>query len=149
MRRLIPALLLALVWVAPARAADLPFKVLSTGHVKGQAEAGQSEARDAKSLAETWSNLGLKGPAPKVKFNLRMVVSCGGGGSACDKYVLTHVRQEDDYVSFEINRVRPPAGRMCIMIFSPSVIVASIPQVSLPIQANVAGGGSAPGETAR
>src|SRR4051812_44066721 len=75
MRRLIPALLLAFAWVAPVCAADLPFKVLSTGHVKGQAQAGQSEARDAKALAEIWSKLGLKGPAPKVNFKQRMVVS--------------------------------------------------------------------------
>ena len=149
MRRLIPALLLSFAWVAPAWAADLPFKVLSTGHVKGQAQAGQSEARDAKTLAETWSKLGLKGPVPKVNFKQRMVVSWVGGGSACDKYVLTHVRQEDDHVALEINRVRPPAGRMCIMIFSPSVIVASIPRVSLPIQANVSGGGSTAGESTR
>jgi len=147
--RLVSALLLAFAWVVPAWAADLPFKVLSTGHVKGQAQAGQSEARDAKALAETWSNLGLKGPVPKVNFKQRMVVSWVGGGSACDKYVLTHVRQEDDHVALEINRVRPPAGRMCIMIFSPSVIVASIPRVSLPIQANVSGGGSTAGETTR
>jgi len=148
MRRLI-SLLLAFAWVVPAWAADLPFKVLSTGHVKGQAQAGQSEARDAKALAEIWSKLGLKRPVPKVNFKQRMVVSWVGGGSACDKYVLTHVRQEDDHVALEINRVRPPAGRMCIMIFSPSVIVASIPQVSLPIQANVSGGGSTAGETTR
>jgi hypothetical protein len=148
MRRLI-SLLLAFAWVVPAWAADLPFKVLSTGHVKGQAQAGQSEARDAKALAETWSKLDLKRPVPKVNFKHRMVVSWVGGGSACDKYVLTHVRQEDDHVALEINRVRPPAGRMCIMIFSPSVIVASIPRVSLPIQANVSGGGSTAGETTR
>ena len=148
MRRLI-SLLLAFAWVVPAWAADLPFKVLSTGHVKGQAQAGQSEARDAKALAETWSKLGLKRPVPKVNFKQRMVVSWVGGGSACDKYVLTHVRQEDDHVALEINRVRPPAGRMCIMIFSPSVIVASIPRVSLPIQANVSGGGSTAGESTR
>jgi hypothetical protein len=147
--RLLISLLLVFAWVAPTRAADLPFKVLSTGHVKGQAQAGQFEARDAKALAETWSKLELKGPVPKVNFKHRMVVSWVGGGSACDKYVLTHVRQEDDHVALEINRVRPPAGRMCIMIFSPSVIVASIPQVSAPIQANVSGGGSAAGETAR
>ena len=149
MRRLIPALLLAFAWVTPVWAADLPFKVLSTGHVQGQAQAGQSEARDAKALAEIWSKLELKGPVPKVNFKHRMVVSWVGGGSRCDKYVLTHVRQEEDHVALEINRVRPPPGRMCIMIFSPSVIVASIPQVSQPIQANVSGGGSTAGETAR
>ena len=50
----------------PARAAaDLPFKVLSAGHVKGQAEAGQSEARDAKALAGIWSKLGLRGLSPR------------------------------------------------------------------------------------
>jgi hypothetical protein len=147
--RLIPALLLAFAWVVPAWAADLPFKVLTTGHVKGQAEAGQSEARDAKALAAIWSKLGLKGTAPKVDFKRRMVVAWVGGGSACDKYVLTHVRQEDDHVALEINRVRPPPGRMCIMIFSPSVIVASIPQTTQPIQANVSDGGAAAGESTR
>jgi hypothetical protein len=154
MRRLIPALLLAFAWVAtawvePARAADLPFKVLSTGHVKGQAEAGQSEARDSKALAEIWSKLGLKGAVPKVDFKRRMVVAWVGGGSACDKYVLTRVHEVEDHLALEINRVRPPTGRMCIMIFSPSVIVASIPQSSQPIQANVSDGGPAAGESTR
>jgi hypothetical protein len=154
MRRLIPALLLAFacvapVWVVPARAADLPFKVLSTGHVKGQAEMGQSEARDAKALAEIWSKLQLKGAAPKVDFKRRMVVAWVGGGSACDKYVLTRVHKDEDHVVLEINRVRPPAGHMCIMIFSPSVIVASIPQASQPIQANVSGGEPATGGSTR
>lgn len=149
MRRLILAVLLAVSCVAPAWAADLSFKVLSTGHVKGQAEAGQSEARDAKALAAIWSKLGLKGTAPKVDFKRRMVVAWVGGGSACDKYVLTRVHDDADHVVLEINRVRPPAGHMCIMIFSPSVIVASIPQGSQPIQANVSDGGPATGETTR
>jgi len=151
MRRSIPALLLALAWVAPTWAADLPFKVLTTGHVKGQAEAGQSEARDSKALAEIWSKLGLKGTAPKVDFKRRMVVAWVGGGSACDKYVLTRVHKDEDHVVLEINRVRPPAGHMCIMIFSPSVIVASIPQASEPIQANVSDGDGGPtaGEATR
>ena len=41
-----------LAWAAvPARAADLPFKVLSAGKVRGQVEAGVTEVRDAKTLA--------------------------------------------------------------------------------------------------
>jgi hypothetical protein len=148
MRRLI-WVLMALALVTPALAADLPFKVLSTGHVKGQAEAGQSEARDAKALAEVWSKLGLKGPVPKVNFKQRMVVAWVGGGSACDKYMLTRVRKDDDHVVLEINRVRPPTGHMCIMIFSPSTIVASMPLTTQPIQANVSDGGPAPGESTR
>ena len=149
MRRLIPTLLLSFAWVAPVRATDLPFKVLSTGHVTGQAASGQSEARDAKALAEIWSKLGLKGATPKVDFKRRRVVTWVGGGSACDKYVLTRLHKDEDRVVLEINRARPPTGHMCIMIFSPSVIVASLPQASEPIQANVSGGGPAADESTR
>src|SRR6202000_1942113 len=67
------ALVLALAWVAFAEsgtglAADVPFKVLSAGKVAGQVEAGLTEVRDAKALAQIWSRLGLKGPCPTVKF---------------------------------------------------------------------------------
>lgn len=130
-------------------AGDLPFKVLSAGKVRGQVEAGVTEARDAKTLAQVWSHLGLKGAAPKVNFKQRMVVAWVGGGSACDKYVLTRVHEDEGNVVLEINRVRPPAGRMCIMIFSPSTIVASLPQTSKAAKASVADGGPTAGESAR
>lgn len=127
--------------------ADLPFKVLSVAKVPGQVETGVTEVRDAKTLAQVWSHLGLKGHAPKVNFKRRMVVAWVGGGSACDKYVLTRVHEDDSGVALEINRVRPPTGRMCIMIFSPSAIVASLPQTTKAAHANVAG--PAPGQSAR
>jgi hypothetical protein len=130
-------------------AADLPFKVLSAGKVAGQVEAGLTEVRDAKTLAQVWSRLGLKGRVPKVNFKQRMVVTWVGGGSACDKYVLTRVHADEGNIILEINRVRPPPGRMCIMIFSPSTIVASVPQASKPTQANVSDGGSTAGESTR
>jgi hypothetical protein len=138
--------LLALVWLAqasPGLAADQPFKVLSTSKVKGQVEAGVSEARDAKTLTELWSRLGLEGPAPKVDFKERMVVAWVGGGSACDKYVLTHVRETEGNVVLEVNRVRPAPGHMCIMIFSPSAIVASVPRTNKPHEASISGGAPA------
>jgi hypothetical protein len=149
---------LALAWVAFAgaalaagtgRGADLPFKVLAAGKVSGQVEAGVTEARDAKTLAQIWSRLGLKGRAPKVNFKQRKVVAWVGGGGACDKYVLTRVHEDESNVVLEINRVRPPPGRMCIMIFSPSTIVASVPQASKPAQANVSDAGPAAGESTR
>ena len=130
-------------------AADLPFKVLSAGKVAGQVEAGLTEVRDAKTLAQVWSRLGLKGRVPQVNFKQRMVVAWVGGGSACDKYVLARVHEDQGNVVLEINRVRPPPGRMCIMIFSPSTIVASVPQASKPTQANVSDGGSTAGESTR
>jgi len=151
MRYAVP-IALAFSWVAyagPGLAADQPFKVLSTSKVKGQVEAGVSEARDAKMLAELWSRLGLKGQAPKVNFKQRMVVTWVGGGSACDSYVLTHVRENKDKVELEIKRSRPPAGHMCIMIFSPSAIVASVPQTSKPHEADVLGAGPAAVDPAR
>lgn len=129
--------------------ADLPFKVLSAGKVHGQVEAGVTEVRDAKTLAQVWSHLGLKGHAPKVNFKQRMVVAWVGGGSACDKYVLTRVHEDDGHVVLDINRVRPPTGRMCIMIFSPSAIVASLPQTTKAAHANVADAGPAAGASAR
>ncbi len=58
---------LALAWVACAGtslAADLPFKVLSAAKVSGQVKSGVTEVRDAKTLAQVWSQLGLKGRAP-------------------------------------------------------------------------------------
>jgi hypothetical protein len=155
---------LALAWVAFADpglaadtglaartglAADVPFKVLSAGKVAGQVEAGLTEVRDAKTLAQVWSRLGLKGRVPKVNFKQRMVVAWVGGGSACDKYVLTRVHADEGNVVLEINRVRPPPGHMCIMIFSPSTIVASLPQTSKPAQASVSDGGSTAGEATR
>jgi hypothetical protein len=156
---------LALAWVAFAgpgfaagtglaagtalAAADLPFKVLSAGKVAGQVAAGLIEVRDAKALAQAWSRLGLNGRVPKVNFKQRMVVAWVGGGSACDKYVLTRVHADDGNVVLEINRVRPPPGHMCIMIFSPSTIVASLPQTSKPAQASVSDGGSTAGEATR
>lgn len=146
------SVVLALTWVAcagTAVAADLPFKVLSAAKVRGQVEAGLTEVRDAKTLAQVWSRLGLKGTAPKVNFKRRMVVAWVGGGSACDKYVLTRVHEDESNVVLEINRMRPPPGRMCIMIFSPSAIVASLPQTSKPAQASVSDGGATAGETAR
>ena len=143
---------LALAWVAFANlgfAADLPFKVLSAGKVSGQVEAGLTEARDATTLAQVWSRLGLKGRAPKVNFKQRRVIAWVGGGSACDKYVLTRVHEDESNVVLEINRVRPPPGRMCIMIFSPSAIVASVPKASKPAQANVSDAGPTAGESTR
>jgi len=140
------AIALACSWLAfagPGLAAEQPFKVLSTSKVKGQVEAGVSEARDAKALAELWSRLALKGEPPKVNFKQRMVVAWVGGGSACDNYVLTHVRENEDKVDLEIKRLRPPPGRMCIMIFSPSAIVASVPHTSKPHEAKVLGAGPA------
>jgi hypothetical protein len=130
-------------------AADVPFKVLSAGKVTGQVEAGLTEVRDAKALAQVWSRLGLKGRAPKVNFKQRMVVAWVGGGSACDKYVLTRVHEDESNVVLEINRVRPPTGHMCIMIFSPSAIVASMPQTNKPAQAGVSDPGMAAGESTR
>jgi hypothetical protein len=149
---------LALTWVAFADpglaggtglAADVPFKVLSAGKVAGQVAAGLTEVRDAKALAQVWSRLGLKGRAPKVNFKQRMVVAWVGGGTACDKYVLTRVHADEGNVVLEINRVRPPPGHMCIMIFSPSTIVASLPQTSKPARASVSDGGSTAGEATR
>lgn len=143
---------LALAWVTFANAgsaADLPFKVLSVGKTSGQVEAGLTEARDAKTLAEVWSRLGLRGRAPKVNFKQRRVIAWVGGGSACDKYVLTRVNEDERNVVLEIKRMRPPPGRMCIMIFSPSTVVASVPQASKPAQANVSDGGPAAGESTR
>jgi hypothetical protein len=150
---------LALAWVAFAgpgfaagtafAAAYLPFKVLSAGKVAGQVEAGLTEAHDAKALSQVWSRLGLKGRAPKVNFKQRMVVAWVGGGSACDKYVLTRVHADESNVVLEINQVRPPPGHMCIMIFSPSTIVASLPQTNKPAQASVSDGGSTAGEATR
>ena len=155
---------LALIWVSCAgtafaagtdlaggtgQARDLPFKILSAGKVRGQVEAGVTEVRDAKTLAQVWSHLGLKGHAPKVNFKQRMVVAWVGGGSACDKYVLARVHEDDGNVTLEINRVRPPPGRMCIMIFSPSAIVASLPRTSKAAQANVADGGPAARDSSR
>ena len=127
----------------PAAAADLPFKVLSTGKVKGQVEAGLSEARDQKALVQTWSRMGLTSAVPKVNFKQRMVVAWVGGGSACDKYVLAHVREDASDVVLEIERVRPPPGRMCILIFTPSQIVASIPLTSKPVRFTVPVGSGA------
>lgn len=127
----------------PAAAADLPFKVLSTGKVKGQVAAGLSEARDRKALADLWSHLGLTRAVPKVNFKQRMVVAWVGGGSACDKYVLAHVREDGGDVVLEIERMRPPPGRMCIMIFTPSHIVAAIPATSKTIRFNVPEGSGA------
>jgi len=72
-----------------------------------------------------------------------MVVAWVGGGNACDKYVLTHVRENEEKVVLEINRIRPRAGHMCIMIFSPSAIVASVPQTSKPHEASISGGAPA------
>jgi hypothetical protein len=143
---------LALAWVAFAGsslAADLPFKVLWAGKVKGQVAAGLTEVGDAKALAQVWSQLGLQGRAPKVNFKQRKVVAWVGGGSACDKYVLTRVHDDESNVVLEINRLRPPPGRMCIMIFSPSAIVASLPQTSKPAQASVSDGGPTAGESTR
>jgi hypothetical protein len=135
---------LALAWTfGPAAAADLPFKVLSTGKVKGQVEAGLSEARDRDTLARIWSRMGLSSAVPKVNFKQRMVVAWVGGGSACDKYVLAHVHEDASDVVLEIERVRPPPGRMCIMIFTPSQIVASIPLTSKSIRFNVPVGSGA------
>jgi hypothetical protein len=135
---------LALAWAfGPAAAADLPFKVLSTGKVKGQVEAGLAEARDRQALSQIWSRMGLSSAVPKVNFKQRMVVAWVGGGSACDKYVLAHVREDASDVVLEIERVRPPPGRMCIMIFTPSQIVASIPLTSKSIRFNVPVGSGA------
>jgi hypothetical protein len=152
------SLSVALAWIALAGtglatsavfAADLPFKVLSAGKVRGQVEAGVTEVRDAKALAQVWSQLGLKGRAPKVNFKQRKVVAWVGGGSACDKYVLTRAHEDENNVVLEITRVRPPPGRMCIMIFSPSVIVASLPQTNKPAQANLSDAGPTAGESTR
>ena len=135
---------LALAWTfGPAAAADLPFKVLSTGKVKGQVEAGLSEVRDQKTLVQTWSRMGLTRAVPKVNFKQRMVVAWVGGGSACDKYVLAHVREDASDVVLEIERLRPPPGRMCILIFTPSQIVASIPLTGKPVRFNVPVGSGA------
>lgn len=141
---------LALTWIAvPASAADLPFRVLSSGKVKGQVEAGLTEARDRKALSQTWSRLGLTSSVPKVNFRQRMAITWVGGGSACDKYVLRHVLENEGNVSLEIDRVRPPTGHMCIMIFSPSHIVASIPLTSKTVKFNLSDGGSVSGDTTR
>lgn len=129
---------LALAWaVGPAAAADLPFKVLSSGKVQGQVEGGLFEARDRKTLTQIWSRLGLHSAVPRVNFKQRMVVAWVGGGSACDKYVLAHVREDAGDVVLEIERVRPPPGRMCIMIFKPSEIVASIRATNKTIRVKV------------
>ncbi|MBS0421587.1 MAG: hypothetical protein JSR66_28015 [Proteobacteria bacterium] len=139
---------LALTWVwGPAGAADLPFKVLSTGKVQGRVEAGLSQARDRKALAQMWSRMGLTGAVPKVNFKQRMVVAWVGGGSACDKYVLAHVRDNTGDVVLEIERVQPPPGHMCIMMFVPSRIVASIPITSKAIRFNVPDGSGAGAES--
>ena len=143
------ALLVGVGFCSPGFTADLPFKILSAGKVRGQVEAGVTEVRDAKTLAQVWSHLGLKGHAPKVNFKQRMVVAWVGGGSACDKYVLARVHEDEGNVTLEINRVRPPPGHMCIMIFSPSAIVASLPRTSKAAQANVADGGPAAGGSTR
>jgi hypothetical protein len=133
--------MLALAWaVGPAAAADLPFKVLSSGKVHGQVEGSLCEARDRKTLTQIWSRLGLRSAAPRVNFKQRMVVAWVGGGSACDKYVLTHVREDAGDVVLEIERMRPPPGRMCIQIFEPSGIVVSIPATRKTIRVNGPGG---------
>jgi hypothetical protein len=123
-----------------AHAADLPFKLLSTGKVNGQVESGLSEARDQQSLADIWSRLHLRGAVPKLNFNRRMAVAWVGGGSACDKFVLTRARESDAEVVLEIQHKRPPPGQMCIMIFSPSHLVASIPLTRKPVRVNLPGG---------
>lgn len=143
------ALLILLCAAGSAFAADRPFKVLSTGKVGGQLEASVTEARNRKELTQLWSRLGLKGAAPKVNFKQQMVVAWVGGGSACDKFTLTRAQEEIDTVVLEIDHVRPPPGHMCIMIFSPSAIVASIPMTSKGVRVDVKNGGSAPGDAIR
>src|SRR5262249_45966084 len=118
------------------------------GKCAGRGGGGGTEARGGKSGGRVWAPPALRGPLPQGNFKKGRGVAVVGGGSACDKYVLTRVREDEGNVTLDINRVRPPTGHMCIMIFSPSTIVASLPQTSKAAKANIADGGPA-GESTR
>jgi hypothetical protein len=112
----------------------VPFKVLATGRAPGQQPAGFLSARDAKTFRQIWSDLHLEDPLPKVNFKRQMVVAWTGGGAACDGYKLTHVREDADGVSLEIEHSHPRLHQMCIALYAPSHLVAAIPQTAKPVK---------------
>jgi hypothetical protein len=112
----------------------VPFTVLAAGRVPGQQSAGSLSARDGKAFRQIWSDLHLEGPLPGVNFKRQMVVAWTGRGAACDGYKLTHVREDADGVSLEIEHSHPRLHQMCIALFAPSHVVAAIPQTAKPVK---------------
>jgi hypothetical protein len=134
-----PVILMAADSPAPGGALKaVPFTVLATGKAAGQHETGLFYARDAKAFEKIWSDLQPDGRLPKVNFKRRMVVAWVGGGVACDGYKLTHVSEDTNGVSLEIEHLHQKPGHMCMAIYAPSHLVAVIPQTTKPIRFSLA-----------